>query len=390
MSDDLEQRALRIAQWGRIRWWNACAWYLVTLAEGLARTGHQSFVLAPRTAPLRDEAIARGLEAPDLGDLGSSDPRVLWRSVARVESFLRDQRIDVVNIHSGPGHAALAWICRRLDIAVVRTRGDIRLPRGTPFQRWLYRRGTDHHIASAEFLRRAAYPRLGIDPSEVSVLRGGIDLSEPASIDRAEARRRLRAEADVPADAWVVGMIARLSPVKGHLDLLRAVARLAREWPRLHVVLAGQDAQLSSADLRAKATELGIGERVRLVGRVDEPLRWAAGFDAAVIASTGSEAICRSAFEYLALGLPVVAARINAVEEIVTAEVGLPVPPGDSEAIAVALSRLRDEPGLGAALGEAARRRMEECYRLERFAGDAVGLFRQVLARKRDRNAGAR
>lgn len=368
---------LRVAQWGRIRWWNACAWYLVTLAEGLERLGHTSLVLAPEGAPLLHEARARGLTCPPVGDLGSAHPGRFVAALRSVERLLEAERVDVVNVHSGAGHAPLAWVCRRLGIPLVRTRGDIRLPRVTPFQRWLYRRATTHHIAAASFLRDAAYPPLGIEAQSVTVLRGGIELG--SAIDRTEARRQVRTACAIPDESWVAGMVARLSPVKGHRDVIAAIARLAKSWPELHLVLAGGAAQLSPTDLLATARELEVENRVHLVGRVEDPLRWAAGFDAAIIASTGSEAICRSAFEYLALGVPVIATRINAVAEVVTPEVGMLVEPGDIQGIADALSRLRGDAGLIDALRAAGPRHVEAHYRLEDFAAKTVSVYREAI-----------
>lgn len=351
---------------------------MVALAEGLEQLGHTSLVLAPEGAPLLTEARKRGLSCPPIGDLGSAHPGRFLLALRSVERLLEAERIDVVNVHSGAGHAPLALICRRLGIPLVRTRGDIRLPRVTPFQRWLYRRATARHIAAASFLRDAAYRPLGIDPEAVAVLRGGIEVRE--TVDRSEARKELRRVCNLPPGAWVAGMVARLSPVKGHRDVIAAVARQAKAWPDLHLVLAGGPAQLSAHDLAVAARDHGIADRVHVVGRVEEPLRWAAGFDAAIIASIGSEAICRSALEYLALGVPVIATRINAVAEVVTPEVGLQVEPGDAEGIAAALARLREDPGLVEALRAAGPRHIAAHYRLQDFAARTAAIYREAIA----------
>jgi len=378
-----QPRALRIAQWGRIRWWNACAWYLVTLAEALARRGHASFVFAPDGTPITEQARERGLPTPSIGDLGSGDPRVAWPALRRVARWLEREAIGVVNIHSGPGHAALAALCRARGIAVVRTRGDIRLPRAHPLQRWLYRRLTDHHLAAADFLRESAYPPLGIDPRGVTVLRGGIDLAPVRAVDRDRARREVRAQLGLAPETLLVGMVARLSPVKGHRDVIAALARLGDLGPRVHAAFAGGEAQLRRSDLADLAQEAGVGDRVHLVGRVERPLDWAAAFDVAVIASTDSEAICRSAFEYLALGLPLVATRVHAIAEVVRPEAGLLVPPGDPEAIAGALRQVLTDLDLRARLSAAGPRHIDAHYSLDRFGAAAEAMFARVVATRR-------
>lgn len=370
---------IRIAQWVRIRWWNACAYYAVTLAEALRRRGDESFLIAPSGTPAYREAAERGIATPDLGDPGSSNPLVAVASWRRVAAFLRQESIDVLNVHSGPGHLPLALLASRGGITVVRTRGDIRAPKVGPVQRALYRRAA-HHLVSADCLR-PPYAGLGVPPERLSTLRGAADEVGLAKIDRADARISIRRELGLGEDALLIGMIARLSPVKGHRLLLEALTRLPET---VHAVFAGGDAQLRRADLEAEARAAGIGARVRFVGAVPDPWRWAAALDVAVIASIDSEAICRSAFEYMGLGLPIVASTVHAIGEVVLEGVGLRVPPGDAGALARATGELVASPELRARMGDSARNHFERHYTMERFGTDASALFRAVRERDKE------
>ncbi|MEZ4651261.1 MAG: glycosyltransferase family 4 protein [Candidatus Eisenbacteria bacterium] len=370
---------LRVAQWVRIRWWNACAYYAVSLAEGLARIGHESWVLAPPGTPAHEEAKKRGLRVPDIGDPGSSRPDEWLRSGRALRRFLAAERIDVVNVHSGPGHARFSRWRTGLGFRVVRTRGDIRPPRTAAVQRWLYRHGTDHHLISADFLR-TPYEDLGVPAERITTLRGGTDLARADRVERAGARRNVRERLGLAPDQPLVGMIARLSPVKGHEVLLRAMAELRVRHPRAHLVCPGGDAQLSREQLQALADSIGLGPRVHFVGRVEDPLEWAAALDVAVIASTGSEAICRSAFEYLAVGVPIVASRIHAVGEVLAGDVARLVPPGAVVPLANALADLLASEDERAALAARGRAHVEAHYSLERFGAGAAAVFRTLLA----------
>ncbi|MCA9754300.1 MAG: glycosyltransferase family 4 protein [Candidatus Eisenbacteria bacterium] len=377
MSEGSGERPLRVAQWVRIRWWNACAYYAVSLAEGLARIGHESFVLAPKGTPAYEEAKTRGLRVPEIGDPGSSRPDEWLRSGRALRRFLEDEAIDVVNVHSGPGHARLSRLRTQLGFRVVRTRGDIRPPRTGSVQRWLYRDGTDHHLVSADFLR-APYDALGVPESRITTLRGGTDLARTDQVDREAARRAVRERLGLSPDQPLIGMIARLSPVKGHDVLLRAMAELRVRHPRAHLVCAGGNAQLTREQLERMAHEIGVGPRVHFVGRVEDPLEWAAALDVAVIASTGSEAICRSAFEYLAVRVPIVASRIHAVGEVLEGDVARLVPPASVIPLADALSGLLANADERVRLAEKGRAHVEEHYSLERFGASAAAVFRQL------------
>jgi glycosyltransferase involved in cell wall biosynthesis len=370
---------LRVAQWVRIRWWNACAWYAVTLAQALSRLGHVSFVLAPSDTPAALEARTAGVVVPEVGDLGRTVPHEWLRSDRLTRLFLIRERIQLINVHSGPGHAHLAILGRSLGIPVVRTRGDIRPPRATPLQRWLYHRGTAHHLAAAEFIRREYYEDLCVLPDRITTLRGGIDLRRLEQISVGDARRVVRGRLGLPEDSVLVGMVGRLSPVKGHAHFLEAIALCSARFPQVHLVIAGPDAQLTRDDLRARARALNLEKRTHLVGRVDDPLVWCAALDVAVIASIDSEAICRSALEFLGLGIPLVATTVHAIPEVVPAGVGLRVPPADPAAMAGAIESLLASPWDRASLSLAGRDHVRQNYSLECFGRAASTLFRRII-----------
>jgi len=379
-------RPLRVAQWVRIRWWNACAYYAVALAEGLARAGHDSWVLAPAGTPAHEEARKRGLRVPDVGDPGSSHPVEWWRSRAQLREFFGRESIDVVNVHSGPGHARFSRARSEYGYRLVRTWGDIRSPRTSFLTRWLFGEGTDHHIVSADFLL-PRYDAIGVPRDRITVLPGGVDLALADRVDREWARSEIRARLGLEPDQPLVGIIARLSPVKGHEVLLRAIAELRVSHPLAHLVCVGGDAQLRRSDLQAFALGLGIAERVHFVGRVEDPWPWATALDVAVIASTGSEAICRSAFEYLAAGVPVVASEINAVGEILADGLAELVPPGDPAPLARALRTLLGDPERRTRLAERGRARIEAHYSLERFGAAAAEVFGRLPVSQREARA---
>jgi len=372
-------KGLRIAQWGSIRWWNACAWYHVSLADALARRGHGSWVLAPRQTPTYREAAERGIAVVDLGDLSGENPASWWRGARSLRRFLRRERIDAMNVHTGAGHALCAWVCHRAGIPLVRTRGDIRVPRADPLHRFLYGRATQHHLAAADFLADEVYPPLGVPRDRVTVLRGGVDLGRLAAIVRADARKTVRERLGLAPDAPLIGMVARLSPVKGHADLIRAMAAWGALRGAVHCVMAGPDAQLSRDDLRTVARAAGLADRIHLVGRVDDPFVWSAALDVAVIASVDSEAICRSAFEYMGLGVPLVATAVHAIREVVQPGTGLLVSPESPDALAAAIGRLLDEPALRRTIGAAGRAHVVANYGLDRFGLDAERMFAAVI-----------
>ena len=172
-------------------------------------------------------------------------------------------------------------------------------------------------------------------------------------------------------------MLARYSPVKGHLDLIEACRRVAADHPAVRFLVAGPDGQLGREAVERRVREVGLAERFAVDGLLGDPLETAAGFDLAVIASRGSEAVCRSALEYMALALPVVGTAVNVIPETI-GEAGVIVPPEDPRSIADAIDGLIREPSRAAALGIAARARVTNRFDAMQIARRAAALVEEV------------
>jgi glycosyltransferase involved in cell wall biosynthesis len=174
--------------------------------------------------------------------------------------------------------------------------------------------------------------------------------------------------------------VAAVVPRKGHEVLIEALGSLAtRRW---HLTCAGSLARSPEtvARLRHRLDELRLAERVRLAGVLDPPALEAsyARADAFVLA-TLHEGYGMALAEALARGLPVVSTAAGAVPEVVPADAGLLVPPGNVTALRDALARVLDDAALRGSLAAGARRARERlptwdmaCARFE----DALGRAR--------------
>ncbi|HEX6939039.1 MAG TPA: glycosyltransferase family 4 protein [Longimicrobiales bacterium] len=236
--------------------------------------------------------------------------------------------------------------------------------------------------ARAEQLLRA----LGLDPAgRVRVVHPGTD---PA-----------RFRPDAPgADAWrsrlgldgrrVLLSVSRLMPRKGVDTALDALALLASERPDVVYVVAGDGPE--RARLERRAAELGLVDRVRFPGAVDEaalPGLYAAAdvFVLPVREERDDDEVegfgivfCEAA----AAGLPVVAGDSGGVADAVRdGETAFLVPPRDPAATAAALARLLDDDALRLAMGRAGRLAAETYYHWDRAAAEAWAVLEEVAAR---------
>jgi len=154
----------------------------------------------------------------------------------------------------------------------------------------------------------------------------------------------------LPKGAFAIGIVARLSPVKNHVLLLRAIAQLDA---RFHLVVIGDGP--SRAGLEELARREGIESRVHFVGEVVSPRNLHQFLDVSVLCSL-SEGFPNSVIEAMAAAKPVVATPVGGVTDAVTHGVtGILVPVNGLAPLVGALRRLEADSPLRTRLGEAGR-----------------------------------
>jgi glycosyltransferase involved in cell wall biosynthesis len=200
----------------------------------------------------------------------------------------------------------------------------------------------------------------------------GIDL-KPYRAVTAEEISALRAQLGATRDTVLVGSVGRLVEQKDYPTQLRAFAIAARTEPRLRMVLAG-DGPLRK-DIEAQAAELGITERMVLLGhwtRVPALLR---ALDVFVLASK-FEPYGVALLEAKCAGSAIVATAVNEIPKLLNHGVtGLVVPPESPEPMARAFLRMAQEPVLRRALADSAFAEAENKHSIAAVAGAYQALY---------------
>ena len=225
---------------------------------------------------------------------------------------------------------------------------DAPRPGLVPLNRWSYRLA--HRIlANSSAVANLLVREEGVPCEKIVEIPNFLAETAFDSVDEASRMAQMRAWG-VPGDAFTVGVVARLAPVKNHALLLRALAQLD---PRFHVVLVGDGP--SRSELAQLANQLNIEYRVHFVGEVMSPLNLHQFFDASVLCSL-NEGFPNSVIEALAAARPVLATPVGGVPDVVVdGETGILVPPEDPAALSGALRMLAANPPLRTRLGEAGR-----------------------------------
>ena len=263
------------------------------------------------------------------------DPR--W--LGRLRHLVREDGIDVVHIHSplvaSQARLALRALPRRNRPDLIGTEHNV-WSSHHPATRWANRLTLpleDVTIAVSEQVRESMPPRLA---RRTEVIIHGVDVAAIGA--RRSERSDARAELGIRPDEVVVVTVANLRSNKDYPTLLRAARRLIDQGLPVIFLSVGQGPLASEIEEEHKHLELG--DRFRLLGYRDDPVRVLEAADVFCLASR-YEGLPISMLEALAVGLPVVATRVGGVPSVVTeGREGLLVEPGDPAALANAISRM--------------------------------------------------
>lgn len=317
---------------------------------------------------------------PDLAESLPTDVlpisgRGRFRRIAAEASWLAARSRDVTLVHHAGGTAPL-----RRGAPYVLTLHDLqplerRATHGTLKRTYLGRvippsvRGARLTAVPSEFVRHAVLARFPIDPDRVVAIPHGVEV-HPSPTSAAEVTDRFR------LDGPVVLYPAITYPHKNHAVLVESFAQVLRRHPEALLVLTGGHGSEEDR-LRGQIARLGIGDRVRRLGRISAA-DLAGLYTAASVVAVPSryEGFGLPAAEAMAYGRPLVAASETALPEVV-GDGGLLVDPEDAPAWATAIADLLDDPPARAELSRAATKRAAR-YTWAANAARLSDLYRQA------------
>jgi glycosyltransferase involved in cell wall biosynthesis len=202
-------------------------------------------------------------------------------------------------------------------------------------------------------------PRRGL-ARKIRVVHNVVEVLSISGDGRIEIRRRLRMRLGLPNESFIVATAGRLSPEKGTAFFLQAIPAVAKWFPMTRFVVFGSGSL--KAQLEERAQKLGLGMSIRFAGFVPDFAELLPGIDVLVNPSL-SEVMPNVVLESMAAGVPVVATDVGGVAEIAgPGKAIVLIPPGDSPAIARAVSDLLHNPDRTAELGQAGQRRVREAF----------------------------
>jgi glycosyltransferase involved in cell wall biosynthesis len=342
---------------------------VLDLIAGLRERGIDNTVICPSGS-----AIATVLGAADGGCLevpmsGDGDFGFIWRC----RRVLEQLKPDLLHVHSRRGadtYGALAARAARVP-AVISRRVD------NPERRWFARRKYAQYqavIAISARIRQLLLDDVGLNREQVYLVPDGVDTARfHPGADPLGVRQAL----GLPADSFLIAMVAQLIPRKGHGVLLEALATLLAAHPDARVLLFGQGPL--AARLTGQIKGLGLSDQVKLMGFRQDLDELLPGMDL-VVHPALKEGLGVALLETLASGVAAVASDVGGIPDLIEDGVhGRLVPPGDPDALAKVMDQLIGDDALRRQLAQAGRQRVVSAFSLDQMVAGNLEVYQQAL-----------
>ena len=322
-------------------------------------------------------------------DIGFHD----LRAVGALARLLRRRRPALVHTHAakagmvGRVAAVLALPRSRRPIVVHTFHGHVF--EGVFNSRWrpwlfvrierLLARLTTHFIAVSDEVRQDLVRYRIASKERISVVHLGFDLTDfqLPETEHEATRRQVRSELDIPLDARVVTIVARVVRMK-RVDRFLRVAALVQDLDDVYFVVVGDGDERPSLEQSVDARSLR--HRLRWTGMRHDIPRICAATDVMVLTSD-NEGTPVALIEAQAAALPVVGTNVGGVSTVIRDGVtGFIRNADDETGLAAAIRLLASDPELARRLGDAGRKHVLATFGLERLVSELNSLYRHLLA----------
>ncbi len=338
------------------------------LARYLVKYGHKAVVVSSG-GQLVNELTSSGAIHYQL-PVHKKSIFTIIKLIPKLAEIIRKEDIDIVHARS----RVPAWIayfaCRRTRAVFISTcHGYYRKHPFSYPMGWAKR-----VIVLSNVIARHMIDDFGVPVERVRLVPRSVDLEKFKYLSPDKKRKA----------EFNVGIIGRITRLKGHLDFIKAMARLARSVPSLKIWIVGDTPsgrQAYKEELQVLVRRLGLGHCTEFLGTQRDIPAILANLDLVVLATTTHEAFGRVIIEAQAAGVPVVATEVGGVVDIIEhAKTGLLVPPSDPAGIADAALKIYKDKELAAMLAQNAYKKVKEKYNLELMIKNTLDVYKDALA----------
>lgn len=343
--------------------------YVVNLAEGLKKSGNEVFVGScggDLVACLNQAGITHiGLNIRTKSELS---PKIIG-SFLKLKRVIKEEGIQIIHAQTRVTQVLAFLLKRRLGVHFIATcHGYFRPHLG----RRIFPCWGERVIAISGAVKTHLIRDFKLNPEKVRLVYNGIKITDKKEFDSEAVRKKIGLKGGP-----VVGIVARLSPVKGHKYLIEAMKEVIRLHPAAQLLIVG-DGPLKRELLR-QIESSGIRNNVVIIPSM-QGISEAFSVMSVYAAPSVNEGLGLALLEAQANFVPCVAFNTGGIGEVISDGVsGILVEPLNAEKLALAISRLLTDKGLNKNLAEAAYKSVTEKFSVGAMVADTIKVYEEAL-----------
>lgn len=354
--------------------------YILTLAKALRRLGHNVFVATSGGNKVEElEFVGAKHFNVNLRTKSELSPKIYF-SLPVLGRLVRENDINIIHAQTRITQVAASFLSKMTKRPYVSTCHGFFKKR---LSRKIFPCWGNGVIAISEAVREHLIKDFGVDAKKIALIYNGIDLREFPPVDDT-TQSKMRAELKI-ARGPVIGIIARLSDVKGHNVLISAMKKIVSQIPSVVLLIVGEG-KMEEA-LKRQTKNLGLEDYIRFYPIVNRTSVMLSLMDIFVMPSL-QEGLGLSVMEAQAMGLAVVASRVGGIPSLIEdGKTGILVSPGHADELADALIHLLNEPKKAKEIGQRARQWIERNFSVDEMAAKTASFY-QCVVKDYEKNLG--
>lgn len=338
----------------------------IDLARYLSLHAHKAVVISDggKLVKTLDEVGARHYTLP----IGSKNPFTMIKMIFRVRDIVLAEDIDIIHARSRvPGIIGFAASRLASKTFITTAHGQYNKHLMSYVMGW-----GKIVIVASQVMARYMAETFNVRPEKIRIIPRGVDTKKFAYIPPEEKRNKF----------FTLGMVSRITPLKGHLDFIKAVSVLSRSIPRIKAYIVGDIKNKKSDYIRQMEVlvkSLMLNDVVQFVDQTEDVPSLLSKLDVLVSPSREQEAFGRIIVEAQSSGVPCVATRVGGIVDIIKdGMTGLLAEPSNPHDIAKKVQRFYKEPALAQEIARNARLSVEANYNLEKMMKSTLACYEEA------------
>ena len=340
----------------------------IDFAKGLIKHGHRAVVISNGGRLLKDLLAIGGVhyQLP----VHEKSPFAILSVVDKIKDIIKNERIDIVHARSRVPAISAFFAARSSGVPFITTcHGYYSKHIFSKIMGW-----GKFVIVPSNVVARHMIHNFKVPIERIKLIPRGVDLDKFTFTGPDDKKNK---------QEYAIAVIGRITPIKGHIYLIRAISKVARIIPNIKVYIIGNPPASKpkyKQELEVLVKRLSLSRHVEFSGDSDNIPDRLRGIDLLVVPSVGEETFGRVIIEAQASGVPVIASRIGGIVDIIKENYnGVLVNPRDYSALAEAMLKVIKDKELQAILSANGRSYVEKHFTLETMYDSTMKVYKEAI-----------